>query len=246
MAHRQIAALVGLVLIVALVMVVGCKGPRLVSTEQEISVGQDVAENVRAEYGVDRDPVKNARVTEMGERMVAVCRRPDLPYTFEILDTDIVNAFAVLGGPVFVTNGLLDAARSDDGEIASVIGHEIAHITQRHGVRQLEKAVGLTVIVSLLTSGSSTDVERVSNVATQLMMQGWSRDDEKDADLVGVDYAVAANYDGWGLVRFLEMLEGEHGNQSKFEVFLSSHPSYENRIGRISDHLQKKGIPRPQ
>jgi predicted Zn-dependent protease len=230
----------------SLAALAGCKGPRLISTEQEISIGRDVAENVRSEYGVDSDPAKNARVRGIGERLVAVCSRPDLPYTFEVLDTDDVNAFAVMGGPVFVTNGLMNAVGSDDGQLASVIGHEIAHITRRHGVRQLEKALGLSVIVSLLTSGKSEDAETVARVASNLAMQGWSRDDEKDADLVGVDYAVAARFDGWGLVRFLEKLMREQGNQSKFEVYLSSHPSYENRINRISDHLRKKGIERPQ
>ena len=245
MARRTFAMMAMFAVLLALAAA-GCKGPRLISTEQEISIGRDVAENVRAEYGVVRDPAKNSRVTAMGRRLVAVCSRPDLPYSFEILDTDIVNAFAVMGGPVFVTNGLLDAAGSDDGQVASVLGHEIAHITQRHGVRQLEKAMGLAMVIELLTSGKSSDVQKVTTVATQLLMQGWSRDDEKEADVVGIDYAVAAGFDGWGLVRFLEMLRSEHGNQSKFEVFFSSHPSYENRIERISQHLREKRVPRPR
>lgn len=246
MGHRSFAALLMIAVLLLLTVLAGCKGTRLISTEQEIAIGRDVAENVRAEYGVVRDPAKNSRVTAIGRRLVAVCSRPDLPYSFEVLDTDIVNAFAVMGGPVFITNGLLDAAGSDNDEVASVLGHEVAHITQRHGVRKLEKAMGLAMVIELLTSGKSSDVQKVTTVATQLLMQGWSRDDEKEADVVGVDYAVAAGFDGWGLVRFLEMLKSQHGNQSKFEVFFSSHPSYENRIERISQRLREKGIPRPR
>ena len=124
----------------------------LISKNQEISMGKDVAAQLEAKYGVVQDDDLQARVDNIGQRLVAVCDRQDLTYSFKVLNSDEVNAMAVPGGFIYVFKGLLDYMPSDD-ELAGVLGHEVGHIVKRHSVKQVEKQMALTLLTIILTKG---------------------------------------------------------------------------------------------
>jgi predicted Zn-dependent protease len=173
-----------------------------------------------------------ARVRSIGQRLVPYCGRTDLPYQFNVLNTDDVNALAVPGGHVYVTRGLLDQARPDDHELAGVIGHEIAHVSRRHSAKMIEKSSKTSVLVAILTHQSGEDAQAVAQLAQNLYLQSYSREEESEADWHGIGYAYQAGYDPRGLKRFFEELHRLQGGKEPrgVEVYLSSHPQTTDRI----------------
>ena len=150
----------------------------LISKSQEISMGKDVAAQLEAKYGVVQDDDLQARVNNIGQRIVAVSGRQDLEYSFKVLNSDEVNAMAVPGGFIYVFKGLLDFMPSDD-ELAGVLGHEVGHIVKRHSVKQVEKQLAFTLLTLILTKGQGFIL---ADATMQALMAGYSRSDEREAD----------------------------------------------------------------
>lgn len=117
----------------------------IISTSEEIKIGQGVAKDLEQKYGVVDDPALQERVTAIGEKIVAVSDRKDLKYTFKVLNSDEINALALPGGFVYIFKGLVDYMPSDD-ELAGVIGHEVGHIVKRHTVKQIEQNLMMSLI----------------------------------------------------------------------------------------------------
>ena len=168
----------------------------LVSEGQEVALGKQSDVAVQSEYGVYKDAGLAAYVDSVGQALAKRSERPDLEWHFRVLDSPVVNAFALPGGYIYVTRGLLSVMNSE-AQLAAVIGHEIGHVTARHGARQLTRAtlgqVGLAVGGIL-----SKDIARYGSLAAQgltLLFLKYSRDDENQADELGVRYATRANWD---------------------------------------------------
>ncbi len=209
--------------------VTGKRQLALVSTEQEIALGKEAAQQVTESIGRYPDPKLQAYVEEIGKRMAARSERPDLPWSFTVLDDPSVNAFALPGGPVFVTRGLLTHMNTE-AELASVVGHETGHITARHSVQDLSKAqlaqlgLGLGAILN----------ERAAQVAgagLQLLFLRYSRDHERQADELGFKYMVAQGYDPHEMAHVFTTLEraSAQQGQGKLPEWLSTHPDPGNR-----------------
>ena len=211
----------------------------LISKSQEISMGKDVAAQLEAKYGVVQDDDLQARVDNIGQRLVAVCDRQDLTYSFKVLNSDEVNAMAVPGGFIYVFKGLLDYMPSDD-ELAGVLGHEVGHIVKRHSVKQVEKQMALTLLTIILTKGQGFIL---ADATMQALMAGYSRSDEREADEQGFNLTNKAGFNPYSMlitVSKLQDLADAKGNPG-FGLF-STHPEPEVRIERVNKALAKMNI----
>lgn len=212
----------------------------LISESQEIQMGQQAAQDVAQTIGLYNDSKIQAYVATLGKRMAAQSERPNLPWEFHVVDDAAVNAFAIPGGFIYVTRGLMTSINTE-AELATVIGHEIGHVTHRHSVQQISKAqlaqIGLGV-GSIL----SADIARFGQLASQglgLLFLKYGRDAEYQADQSGIRYALKENYDVREAPKVFETLNriSEASGSGKLPEWLSTHPNPENRIERLEQIL---------
>jgi len=215
----------------------------LIGEDREIEMGREADRAYAAELGLYPDSALAAYVRDLGLRLAACSERPDLPWSFRLLDDPVVNAFALPGGFVFVTRGIL-ASLNSEAELAAVIGHEIGHVTARHSVTRLSRmqlqqlGLGLGMVLS-------TGVRRVGDVLSsglQLLDLKYSRGDETQADELGLRYMTRAGYDPEAMLdvfRTLALVSGEAG--SRIPEWQSTHPEPENRETHIRERIAIEG-----
>lgn len=212
----------------------------LVSEKQELDAGRQADREIQQKYRVSRDSYLNGMVDHIGRRLVAVCERPNLDWTFRVLDSKELNAFSV-PGYVYITTATLDAMRGDQDAVAGVLAHEIGHTCGKHAVHQMEKGTIGNLLIGLLGANNRT-IGSLAGVATNLVMLGYSRGDENDADKRAVRYTVRAGYDPNGLVRFFRYLQ-DHGDKggSGVATYFRTHPLTSDRIKRVQNMIAKVG-----
>jgi len=179
----------------------------LITVESEIRIGREAAGEVERQLPLTRDPVLRSRVERIGRRLVLVSGRPELPFEFHVVDAHEINAFALPGGFVYVYRGLLQAVPNDDA-VAFILGHEIVHATRRHAVKQLRKNSVLELVSIPLRrwiGGSGRDWLRL------IMQQMYSRDDESEADRMGLELATRAGFSPDGGPLAMETLVKAYG-----------------------------------
>jgi len=208
-----------------------------IGESQEIAMGRDAAAQVDASIGLYPDSALQAYVQRVGARLAATSERPDLPWRFRVVDDQAVNAFALPGGFIYVTRGIL-ADLNNEAELASVIGHEIGHVTARHSVNQASKAqlaqLGLAVGVLV-----KPELERYAGVAQAglgLLFLKFSRDDESQADQLGLRYMRRAGYDPRQMPDVFTLLTrvSQTSGGSRVPEWLETHPDPENRYATMS------------
>jgi beta-barrel assembly-enhancing protease len=210
----------------------------LVSVNQEIEIGKQANAQVRKQVPELRDAEVNEYIRGLGRRLVAQAGGPKYPYTFSVADYRELNAFALPGGPVWVHRGILQTA-TNESQVAGVMAHEIAHISQRHAADQLTKATmanwGLGVLGALLgNDGGATAAKLAAGFLANGLFLKFSRDDEREADRVGLQMLARAGWDGRGMVELFEMLRHEQKRDpGRVEMFFSTHPSPQDRIVRL-------------
>ncbi|HPI76015.1 MAG TPA: M48 family metalloprotease, partial [bacterium] len=197
--------------------------------------GNATVQQIGQYYGYIEDAPLSDYVNRMGRSIASVGHRTDINYEFFIVDTDEVNAFAAPGGFVFISRGMLEEAESED-EIAGVIGHEVAHISAKHGAKRIKKLPFILVGMGILASNTDDRTTRIAEYALSLAQLHYSREDEYEADKLGAAYSRDAGYDARSLATMFQKLEKENpsGNLSKLEVALSSHPKTTGRINSLS------------
>jgi len=213
----------------------------LIPESTEIEIGQATDASVREEYGLYGDEEVNAYVRGIGERMVPTTHRPQLPYHFAVLDTPVENAFAAPGGFIYITRGLL-ALINDEAALAVILGHELGHVNARHTARAMSRQL-LLMGGLILGSALSDDIARLAPfamVGLQVLFLKYSRDDEYQADSLGVLYSRRAGYmPGQVVPLFRSFLRLEEKSGSGLPNFLSTHPLTTSRI----DEIQKMLVP---
>jgi predicted Zn-dependent protease len=196
------------------------------STAQEIEIGRKMHPQILQQYGRYADEELQAYVTDVGRRITAVSHRPELTYTFTILDSDEVNAFALPGGYVYITRGIM-AYLNSEAELVAVLGHEVGHVTARHAVRQQTGAtaagVGATVIGILTGSG---DLANLANLAGTALVRGYGRDMELEADSIGAQYLERLGYSPQAMIDVVRLLK----NQELLEVQIARQEGREPRV----------------
>jgi predicted Zn-dependent protease len=213
----------------------------LVSESQEIQMGQQAAQQVEQSIGFVDDPELQAYVANIGKRMAAKSERPNLPWEFHVVNDAAVNAFALPGGFIYVTRGLL-AHMNSEAELASVLGHEIGHVTARHSVQQISKAQLATLGLGI-GSILSSDVAQYAGIASQglqVLFLKYGRDAETQADDLGFRYALGLNYDVREMANVFQTLNrasqlGATGG--RLPEWLSTHPDPENRVAKTEARL---------
>jgi len=207
----------------------------LISRNQEIEIGKEVAAALEKQYGVWDDPEQTRRIERIGKSLVAVCERKDMPYTFKILnERKELNAMAAPGGFIYITRALLEALESDD-EIAFVLGHEIGHVAGDHIRKQLSQAIAGSILLDILTGGSSQLVRIGADIMFSLYQSGYSRQHERDADTRGVRYMKAAGYNPVAAITALKKLGMER--YRGLVRWFGTHPDIPSRVQRIADML---------
>ena len=215
-----------------------------ISEAQEIEIGRKTHPQILQQYGRYDDEALQQYVNEVGQRIAAKSHRPNLQYTFTVLDGDDVNAFALPGGYVYITRGIM-AYLNSEAELAAVLGHEIGHVTARHSVRQQTGATAAGVgamVVGILTG--SGDLANVANMAGSALVSGYGREMELEADQLGAEYLDRIGYEPEAMidvVRLLknqEMLEVQMARQENrkphvYHGVFASHPDNDTRLREV-------------
>lgn len=208
--------------------VTGTKQFVLMSEAQEIAMGKEADPQVLAYFGLYDDAGLQAFIAEKGREMAAISHRPSLSYEFRIVDSPVVNAFAVPGGYVYFTRGIM-AHFNNEAEFAGVLGHEIGHITARHSVIQQRNAMlgQLGIIAGVILVPELGEFIEPLSAGVQLALMSFSRDDERQSDKLGVEYSSRIGYDASEMAGFFNTLEQQRVMAGASEVpeFLSTHPS---------------------
>lgn len=222
------------------------------STEQEIAMGKEADPQIIAEYGLYENQELQNFITAKGKEMAAISHRPEINYEFKIVDSEILNAFAVPGGFVYFTRGIM-AHFNNEAEFAGVLGHEIGHVTARHSVTQQRNAIlgQLGLIGAMVVS---PDLAQFGNEASQglgLLMLKFGRDAERESDKLGVEYSTKIGYDAQQMAGFFTTLERSRpAGSEELPDFLSSHPNPGDRnitvSGLAKDWKAKLNLTNPQ
>ncbi|MDO8587699.1 MAG: M48 family metallopeptidase [Armatimonadota bacterium] len=244
MRRRSGSKLLVLPILLALAAIPGCKSGSLISESQEVDIGQQASRDIERQYPVSKDPRLNAMVNEIGQYIAARSNRPNLKYTFKVLDIKDVNAVSLPGGWVYVYKGLIDLlggpANVNKDQLAGVIAHEVGHVAARHAAEQMSRSTLYGITIGVLTKGNTA---QYANVFANLSLLRWSRKDEYEADKLGINYTYGSQYNPQGLVDFLKLLQAKSGSGSKSLAFLRTHPVTSERIDRAQTYLnqQKSG-----
>lgn len=215
------------------------------SEEQEIELGQGSMTEFEAEFGGRvNDSALQSRVQKIGVSLAKVSHRPELPYTFYALNSDIPNAFSLPGGPVYITMGLIKLLENKDDSIAAVMGHEIGHIAARHSVVHLQKALGLNLLLVAISSAGSDKAQVAAaggQVVGTMVLMKHGRADEYQADELGMDYLVATGRDpNHMIVVMKKLMTLEQGDRDAVSDLMRSHPHSEDRVKNAADYIAKR------
>ena len=210
----------------------------LYSTQQEIQMGRQSDESIVRAMGIYEDEDLQSYVSEMGQEMAALSERPDLPWTFRVVDEPAINAFALPGGFIYVTRGIL-AHFNSEAQLAAVVGHEIGHVTARHSVNQIsrQQLAGLGLGIGSILSPEIAQFQNLIGAGLQLAFLSFSREDERESDMLGFRYMVQAGYDPREMPDVFNMLSRASEGGSRVPEWLSTHPNPENREQDIEQRI---------
>ena len=230
-------------LVGALVVAGGAR--QLISVQQEVQLGAEAQKQVKAEVPAVTDLRVTNFVTGAGKRLSARAGGPRYPYSFSVANYREINAFALPGGPVWINRGAISAAGTE-GQFASVLAHEVAHIAQRHAASQITKNLVANGLLGLLGAmlGNDGGGARTAQLVAQAMAGGYmlkfSRDDEREADRVGAQIMERAGYDPREMIAFMETLRAVQGRDpTAVETFLTSHPAPGERADLLRTQLRR-------
>lgn len=232
--------------------VTGKKEFHMISEKAELNMGQEAKNQILKEYGLYQNPRLEAYINEVGAKIAINCERKDLRIEFVVLNTPLVNAFAV-PGVVFVTRGILDLI-DDEAELAGVIGHEMGHITSFHSVKLIQKQYGygflatFAAVAGTIYSPTLQDPQayaayydtlyRGIGLVTSGFLSGYGRQFELEADDSGLRYAVLAGYDPDAMISFFKRMDAMSRDETTgIELFLRTHPPTKDRIRQIKKEL---------
>jgi predicted Zn-dependent protease len=214
-----------------------------VSTQQEVQMGENYASQISQQLPLVKDPEIVRYINVLGDSLARVADDRNLTWHFEVVDSREVNAFAVPGGYVYVNRGLIERATTMN-QLATVMGHEIGHVVKRHSIKQMQKAQGANVGVSLaciLTRVCDSGLGQTAiNLGGGMVFAKFSRNDENEADIEGIRFAVAAQIDPRGMpAMFRILLDERKSRPDAVEAWFLSHPMEEERIAATQALIQQ-------
>lgn len=207
-----------------------------VTEEEELKLGAGVSERVRQRYGVVQDADVHRYVTLVGTLLVKKSSRPALPFKFIVLDTDGVNAFAAPGGFIHITRGALGLI-SSEAELAGVLAHEIAHVTEKHTISAIQKNKLIQITADESITRNPELWGKLVDVTSDLVMAGFGRGEEMESDRVGPAMANAVGYAPGALADFLKRLSDRNKSATGKQGLFASHPEMKDRIDTLEREI---------
>src|SRR5687768_4184481 len=215
----------------------GKKQISFMSEAQEIQLGAESDPQIVAQFGAYQDPELQAFINSKGQQMADISHRPNLKWTFRIVDSPVVNAFAVPGGYVYFTRGIM-AHFNNEAEFAGVLGHEIGHVTARHSAEQYTKATLAQVLLigGLIVSKELRAFANEAQTAMSLLFLKYSRDNESESDALGAEYSTKVGYDAREMADFFKTLKALSEGNGEIPTFFSTHPDPADRYNKVKEH----------
>jgi predicted Zn-dependent protease len=207
------------------------------SEAQEIQLGAEADPQIVAQFGLYEDPELQSFINSKGQQMADISHRPNLKWTFRIVDSPVVNAFAVPGGYVYFTRGIM-AHFNNEAEFMGVLGHEIGHVTARHSAEQYTKATlgQLLLIGGLIVSKELRAFANEAQTAMSLLFLKYSRDNESESDALGAEYSTKVGYDAREMADFFRTLKALNEQGDEIPTFFSTHPDPADRYNKVKEH----------
>jgi len=207
--------------------------------QQDIVIGRKYAPEVEKLMGgkITDEALQNY-IDSVGQKVARVSHKPDLEYHFVALNDKSINAFALPGGYLFITRGMLEKLQTE-AQLAAILAHETVHVVARDTSAAMSSQIGLDILLSAVISDNTPrSILTATKLTRQILSLGYSREDERWADLAGLDYMVRAGYNPYGMVETMQMLR----NQQEIRPieFLSTHPSPQNRMEYLTQRIQTK------
>ncbi len=208
-----------------------------ITEPQEIELGEAIASNLLGAAPLLKKPAVQHYVNQVGQWLALQTERPDLPWRFGVLDDPNINAFATPGGNIFITLGLLQRMNSE-AELAGVLAHEIAHVLQKHHLLAIKKSARTSLLTDLASEaanrkGRSPAMAKLAGAGSELYARGLDKDDEFEADRMGVVIAARAGYDPFGLPAVLQILQGISPQNSDLALMFKTHPTPTDRLSLL-------------
>jgi predicted Zn-dependent protease len=218
----------------------------LMSEAQEIETGKQLDAEVRREMGVYDDAQLQQYVNDIGQRLAKTSHRPNLPWHFTVVDQPAVNAFALPGGYIYITRGIM-AFLGNEAQLAGVLGHEIAHVTARHSAQQYSRATGASIGVTLLSIfvPEARPFQGLTETALGVLFLKYGREAENQADEFGAQYAAKSGWDPRGvsgMLHTLARLDEAGGSSRGIPNWLSTHPAPADRVERVEQIVAKLAV----
>ncbi len=218
----------------------------MVSVQQEIAMGREADQQISGQLGLYPDAELQAYVDRVGKELAAASERPDLPWTFRVVDDPVVNAFALPGGFIYLTRGILGHF-ANEAQMASVLGHEIGHVTGRHSVEQISKSqlASIGLGVGAILAPEVADYAGLAQTGLQLLFLKYGRDAEREADSLGLRYMGREGYAAGEMPAVFTLLDRASAAAGAGRVpnWLSTHPAPADRRERINAEIAQAGLP---
>jgi len=208
---------------------------------EEIQVGKDVASRLLGAAPLAKDENLQRYVNRVGRWLALQTERPDLPWQFGVMEAPQLNAFAVPGGTIFVTRGLVERMRSE-AELAGVLAHEISHVLRKHHLKAIQKgaqtALAGDALNQALRNQNAQVREKLVSFGSEMYTRGLDKGDELEADRLGVVIAARAGYDAYGLPAVLQTLQAMNAQDSALALMFKTHPAPGERLSALSETMQ--------
>ena len=214
----------------------------LISSAEEVEIGKQVAGDVESKEKLLKNTTVQNYVNGVGQKIVKVCDRRDIEYKFKVIDKDEINAFACPGGYIYVYSGLLETL-DNEAQLAAILSHEVSHLVARHSMKKLQNIYGYAILAEIALGDKAKGVAGdIVNIAAMLILQGYSRDNEFEADRYGILYAKNAGYNSKGMIQVFEKFKKMEGNPPPAVLgLLSSHPPAADRIRKGESEISRVG-----
>jgi len=231
----------------------------IMSESQEIAMGRATAAKISKRYSTYKSATLQNYVNEVGQKLARQSHRPHLQYHFTVVDSPEINAFALPGGYIYITRGIL-AYLNSEADLAAVLGHEIGHVTARHGVRQQSSSnlarIGMSIFPYLLPGPWAAGAQTVTSAVSGAILSGYGREHELEADRLGADYLAKSSYDPQAIIRVIRVLknqsikDGEISRKEgraprRYHGLFVSHPDHDTRLQQAISEASKQTVSQP-